>query len=88
MANPAYDHNHRQHRADWDQAIQAGAMPTCRRCSKPIKPGQPWQLGHIVDLALGGTPKHRAPEHKRCNEAAGGQLSAALRNQPPPSRNW
>lgn len=83
-----YDRDHQTHRADWDHLIQAGHRPVCRRCGDPIEPGQRWQLGHITDLALGGNPKTRKPEHARCNETAGATLGNALRTAPPPSRPW
>ena len=85
MPNPAYDADHRRHRADWNQLIQAGHAPTCPRCHRPILPGQPWQLGHTVDLVHGGNPKHRRPEHERCNLEAGAALATA---NPPHSRPW
>jgi hypothetical protein len=45
----------------------------CRRCGLPIDPDEPWDLGHIVAKADGGTvtPDNLAPEHRRCNRSAG-----------------
>lgn len=84
MATNPYDREHQAVRNDWDQLIQTGHRPTCPRCHHTIEPGQPWQLGHTNDLALGGHPKHRRPEHKHCNESAGGTIA----HHTPPSRPW
>lgn len=84
MPNKAYDAGHREERANWQALIDAGHPVNCRRCGKRIHPGQPMDLGHITDLALGGNPKDRRPEHASCNRSAG----AALATQPAPSRPW
>lgn len=85
MANPAYNHEHRKHRTEWNTRIQAGEQPTCPRCQQPITPNQPWDLGHTTDLTHGGNPRHRRPEHRYCNTSAGAQLA---HQDPPPSRPW
>lgn len=65
--------------------INAGTV-ACWRCGQPILPGQPWDLGHMVDLADGGNPNDMRPEHRHrtggCpgNRSAGGQRGAALTN--------
>ena len=84
MSNKAYDQDHREERANWQALIDAGHPVDCWRCKKRIHPGQPMDLGHIVDLALGGNPKRRRPEHAGCNRAAGG----AVGTNPKPSRPW
>ena len=83
MPNP-YDQHHRDERADWALLIAQGHRPICRRCSLPITPDQPFDLGHRQDLTLGGNPKTRSPEHQDCNRAAGQTLSTHT----PPSRHW
>ena len=82
--NKAYDAGHRRERADWAIMIEQGHGPICHRCSKPIEPGQPFDLGHRQDLVLGGAPKKRSPEHQKCNRSAGQTLSIHT----PPSRPW
>lgn len=72
-------------RARWAEAVRAGGVG-CRRCGGPITPGQPWDLGHVVDLADGGAPLDAAPEHRACNRAAGGRRNR--RPAPPPLRGW
>lgn len=84
MTNNAYDRNHREERANWQALIDAGHPINCWRCGQRIHPGQPMDLGHIVDLALGGNKRRRLPEHASCNRSAG----AALATQPAPSRPW
>lgn len=84
MGNPAYDYSHRKERANWQALLDAGHPIRCPRCGKPIRKGQPWDLGHVVDLVLGGNPKARRPEHASCNRQAG----AVLATHVPPSRPW
>lgn len=43
-------------------------------------PGQPWDMGHIEDIALGGDPNHMLPEHRGHNRSEGGRLGAAITN--------
>ena len=70
-----------------DQAARARLAPVveagqarCWRCGQPIQPGEPWDAGHLTDLALGGDPSGEVrPEHARCNRAAGAALGLALR---------
>lgn len=61
----------------------------CIRCGRPVHPdppgwtGQPtWQVGHIQDAAKGGRPTvgNTGPEHRVCNQRAGGQAGAAVVN--------
>lgn len=84
MPNAAYDRDHREERANWQALIDAGHPVNCWRCKKRIHPGTPWDLGHIVDLVLGGDKRRRLPEHVGCNRSAG----AALATRIPPSRPW
>jgi len=85
-------------RANWTHRlahIWAGTDPEhtqwiCRKCNQPILPGQPWDLGHLLDQATHGPNTiDLQPEHSgRCNRAAGGRLRHQRRAQIPPSRNW
>jgi hypothetical protein len=62
-------------RLEWAPLVAGGGV-RCARCGEPIKPGEPWDLGHD-DLypAL-----YSGPEHVRCNRAAPNRLST--------SRDW
>ena len=54
--------------------IVAAGQTRCARCHELIRPGEPWDLGHVD-----GTDRHAqvysGPEHRRCNRAAGGRQS-------------
>jgi len=67
-------------RADWALRIAAGDL-VCYRCGQLIAPGQPWDLGHVIDRARGGSETNGgvAPEHRSCNRSAGAELGLALR---------
>ncbi len=70
-----------------DQQARATLAPlvtsgraVCRRCGRPILPGQAWDAGHVEDLGLGGAPGGLVvPEHSACNRSAGGDLGNRLR---------
>lgn len=68
-----------QYRAKWAARIaEAGSWP-CRRCRGPIRAGEPFDLGHRLDHALGGDGVEASPEHPACNRSAGGKLGARIR---------
>lgn len=52
-----------------------GAL-TCWRCGQRITPAQPYDLGHRVDVALGGNPFDVAPEHRWRTPTCVGNRSA------------
>lgn len=55
---------------------------TCPRCQQPIRPGEPWDVGHADDLVLGGHPRGATrPEHATCNRRAGAVLAARGRRR-------
>jgi len=64
------------------------ALPLpCRRCGVLIMPWDRWELGHVVDVAAGGTADDGAwPEHYTCNRRGGGVTPAPV--SLPPSRQW
>ena len=74
----------------WRPKVATGTVK-CWRCQLPIKVGQEWDLGHLEDLATGGSPTGpRHPEHRLkadCpaggNRALGAELGKALRNGTP-----
>lgn len=55
---------HQKRRDRLARTVAAGEA-VCWRCSKPIKPGQPWDLGHH-DL---NRSVYMGPEHRACNRA-------------------
>lgn len=60
--------------ATWQTIIDTHNGWTCRRCHKPIPPGDraAWQLGHPHDITTGPTLiADLAPEHTSCNTSAG-----------------
>lgn len=65
-----YDTAHDNLRRQWAPLVATGAVK-CWRCTQPIKPGQPWDLGHDDQ----DRTKHRGPEHTACNRQAGGQAT-------------
>lgn len=74
-----YGTAHQRRRAEWEHDVATGAI-RCRRygydCLRPddpyIHPGEPWDLGHPDHTC----PLPLAPEHMRCNRAAGGRARA------------
>lgn len=79
-----YGYHHRRVRAALQPHVDAGEA-TCWRCSHPILPGTPWDLGHDdTDRSI-----YRGPEHVKCNRAtaaARGNTQRAPREHN--SRNW
>jgi hypothetical protein len=68
-----YDHRHDQQRERWRPKVDAGLVD-CARCLKPIRAGQPWDLGHTDDRTA-----WTGPEHASCNRRAGALVANALR---------
>src|SRR5262245_14346995 len=53
----------RQRRASWAAAVAAGNV-RCWRCGQPIRPDEPWDLGHHVPFSKGGRDEDSSPEHR------------------------
>lgn len=58
-------------RHHWAGVLAVVGQIPCRRCPRPIRPGEPWDLGHPPDkpYALGNRDQGMAPEHRNCNRA-------------------
>ncbi len=59
-------------RARW-----ASLLPLpCTRCGRPVEPGTPWDVDHMVPLSAGGSPgwDNQGPAHRSCNRAHGARL--------------
>ncbi len=52
----------------------------CWRCGQMIQPGQPFDMGHVVEVARGGGGGPLLPEHRGCNRSSGGRLGARRAN--------
>jgi hypothetical protein len=71
-----YGWRHQQERERWRPEVEAG-LADCWRCVKPIRPWEPWDLGHDDDDPTKQT--YRGPEHRGCNRRAGGEKAARRR---------
>jgi len=61
----AFDRERRQ----WAARINAGEPVNCWRCGNPIRPGEPFHLGHDdYDRSI-----THGPEHPACNLSAAGR---------------
>ncbi|WP_395705136.1 hypothetical protein [Rhodococcus ruber] len=63
-----YGRDHRNMREAWRPMVEAGTV-RCARCGRPIRPGQPWDLGHDDH----DRSRYRGPEHQGCNRATAGR---------------
>lgn len=71
-----YGARHQRLRRQLAPIVKAG-LAECWRCGEPIRPDEPWDLGHDDD----DRTVYRGPEHAgRCNRAA----AARKRNSTPP----
>lgn len=56
----------------------------CSKCGKPVLPGQPWDVDHLVPREFGGLElgaDNLWPAHRSCNRSAGGRRRAKLTNR-------
>jgi hypothetical protein len=56
-----YGGRHKALRKAWKRIVEAGGE-TCRRCGRPIVPGEPWDLDHEDDRV-----GYKGPSHTACN---------------------
>jgi hypothetical protein len=75
-ASRGYGSQHQARRKKWASRIDAGELVPCARCTRPIYPGQFWDLGHID----GDKGRYAGPEHRSCNRAV--ETHRAKRGQP------
>lgn len=80
MGTQTYGHAHKKLRAKYAKEVAAD-QATCARCGQPIRPDQPWDLGH--DDARPG--EYSGPEHQSCNRRAGGDKRW---REPKAPRRW
>jgi hypothetical protein len=88
-SGPSYDTSeYREERASWRTRIEAGdpvlcVAISCRKESRVIRPGDPWDLGHDDHGMV------RGPEHRACNRSAGARAGNAARaGNDPPYEPW
>jgi hypothetical protein len=72
-----YGARHQQIRAAYARSVAAG-LAICARCTKPIRPGERWDLGHVD----GDRSRYSGPEHAACNRATAGRRQRVV------SRAW
>lgn len=60
---PQYGRRHRTERLKVAPSVEAG-WEACARCGLPIRPGEPWDLGHVD---RGSPTEYAGPEHSACN---------------------
>lgn len=68
-----YDAHHEAERARWARRLARLGTLLCARCldpARPIRNGDPWDLGHTDDRT-----GYLGPEHPDCNRSAGGKLA-------------
>lgn len=84
MARPGTPTDLQHIRSGWARVIAKTGSVKCRRCGKPIHPGDKWELGHPADrpYASGNRDQDLAPEHARCNK------SGLLITQQPTFNGW
>lgn len=58
-----YGAAHQRTRRSWAPLVRAGTVD-CAECGERIRPGQPWDLGHVPGS---GKQLYRGPEHRDCN---------------------
>lgn len=75
-----YGAEHQRRRRREAVLVDAGKA-ICWRCSKPIVPGEPWDLGHDDN----DRTQYMGPEHRGCNRATKGHRSTKVVDD---SRVW
>ena len=52
----------------------------CIHCGGLVDDSMPWDVAHVVDLALGGRADHVGVAHRHCNRSDGGRRGNAKRH--------
>jgi hypothetical protein len=68
-----HGHAHRMLRRQVEPSVLAGRA-RCVRCGERIRPGEPWDLGHVD----GDKSRYAGPEHQACNRATAGRRQPVL----------
>jgi hypothetical protein len=63
-----YGPAHKAARSQLEPFVLAGGVK-CARCGESIRPGEPWDLGHVD----GDRTRYSGPEHRYCNRATTGR---------------
>ena len=61
--------------------IKAQLPMACVHCGYPVYGDAPWDVGHLIDLAKGGSITDYGASHRSCNRSAGGTEGARKTNQ-------
>lgn len=65
--------------------LVASGTAICWRCKEPIRPDDPWDVGHLHGRDAGGDPwalTNVAPEHRsQCNRADGARITNLKRSR-------
>jgi hypothetical protein len=74
-----YPWSHKVLRSQLEPGVLAGRA-RCVRCGERIRPGEPWDLGHVD----GDPSRYAGPEHRRCNRATAGRRPVLVVVTPEP----
>jgi HNH endonuclease len=79
----SYGRTYRENRAVLLAKWNDDPGTTCIRCFGTARVNDPWEPGHALDVAQGGTDhiSNLRPEHRSCNRKAGAELAAKRRKE-------
>lgn len=74
-----------QTRRQWAPRVATGRI-ACTLCGEPIKPGDAWDVGHIIPISLGGDVAGLTePQHATCNRRDGARIARMRQGR---TRRW